>query len=212
MNLEQWLAWRRKGIGSSDAAAIMGFSKWGNPLEVFLERTGRIKGRKREPWEWKAMERGRILEPAARAAYEARTGIIMPAKCVIHSEKFQWLRSSLDGLNLAAEKAAVELKAPGAEDHAKAMRGEITDYGFWQCVHHLMVTELNQIDFASFRDGELAPIISVHRDWKFEKQLFQAEKEMWERIQNDDPPFSPGFRKPTVFINRRKEPCLRLVK
>ena len=37
---EQWLDWRRKGIGGSDVAAIVGLNKYKSALSVFLEKTG----------------------------------------------------------------------------------------------------------------------------------------------------------------------------
>lgn len=204
MTRAEWLAWRKPGIGSSDAAAIMGFSKWSTPFELFLEKTGRIVGRRRMAWEWRAMERGRRLEPFAREAYEARLGFPMPPACVIHST-LPWLRASLDGMNLEHE-ALAEFKGPGKEDHEKALRGEITEYGLWQCTHAMLVTGFDWIDFGSYRDDELAPCLRTYRDFKREKDLFEAEKEMWERIQTDSPPFSPNCRRvsrePKVY--RRK--------
>lgn len=36
---EQWLELRKKGIGGSEAGAIMGLNKWKTPLEIFLDKT-----------------------------------------------------------------------------------------------------------------------------------------------------------------------------
>lgn len=33
---EEWLAWRRKGIGGSDAAAIMGISPFRTARDIYL--------------------------------------------------------------------------------------------------------------------------------------------------------------------------------
>lgn len=41
MTREQWLAERRKGIGGSDAAAILGLSPWATAVTVWLDKTGR---------------------------------------------------------------------------------------------------------------------------------------------------------------------------
>lgn len=41
MTREQWLAERKKGIGGSDAAAILGISPWATPVTVWLDKTGR---------------------------------------------------------------------------------------------------------------------------------------------------------------------------
>ena len=36
---EDWLRFRKTGIGGSDMAAIMGLSKWKSPLDIWLEKT-----------------------------------------------------------------------------------------------------------------------------------------------------------------------------
>ena len=39
----EWLEQRKKGIGGSDVAAIMGLSPWRTPAEVWFEKTGRVE-------------------------------------------------------------------------------------------------------------------------------------------------------------------------
>ncbi len=63
---QAWHEWRRGGIGSSDAAAIMGVSPWRTPKEVWEEKvygTSVIIDNS-------AMARGRELEPIARTWFE----------------------------------------------------------------------------------------------------------------------------------------------
>lgn len=43
MTHEDWLAERRKGIGGSDIATILGLNKWKSPLQLFLEKTGKVQ-------------------------------------------------------------------------------------------------------------------------------------------------------------------------
>jgi hypothetical protein len=42
MNKETWLTERRKGIGASEAAAVLGLSRYKSPLDVYLDKTGEI--------------------------------------------------------------------------------------------------------------------------------------------------------------------------
>ena len=44
MSREEWLMQRRKTIGGSDAAGIVGLSKWASPFSVWAEKTGRTAG------------------------------------------------------------------------------------------------------------------------------------------------------------------------
>lgn len=40
LSYEEWLQYRRRGIGGSDIAAICGISKWRIPMHVYLEKLG----------------------------------------------------------------------------------------------------------------------------------------------------------------------------
>ena len=40
---EEWLQERKKGIGGSDAAVVIGKSKWKNNVQLWEEKTGRIE-------------------------------------------------------------------------------------------------------------------------------------------------------------------------
>lgn len=67
---EEWLAERRKGIGGSDAAAILGLSPWATPVQVWLDKTGRAADRE----ETEAMRIGTELEDFVARRYMAETG------------------------------------------------------------------------------------------------------------------------------------------
>ena len=55
MSREEWLMQRRKTIGGSDAAGIVGLSKWASPFSVWAEKTGRTA----EKEDTEAMRQGR---------------------------------------------------------------------------------------------------------------------------------------------------------
>lgn len=67
---EQWLAERRKGIGGSDIAALLGISPFRTPVDLWLDKTGRADPTPDNP----AMRLGRELEPAVLARYAEQTG------------------------------------------------------------------------------------------------------------------------------------------
>lgn len=82
---DQWLALRRKGIGGSDIAAIMGVSKWKTPLDVYYEK---VEGRQIE--ENKYMRAGRKLEAAVADYFADNTGALVhvpPDQLYRHSKK-----------------------------------------------------------------------------------------------------------------------------
>ena len=70
MSREEWLEWRRRGIGGSDAAAVAGLNRWRSPMQVWLEKTGQIEG----SGDNEAMYWGRILEDIIADEFSRRTG------------------------------------------------------------------------------------------------------------------------------------------
>ena len=73
---EDWLAVRKQGIGSSDAAAAVGLNPYKSKLELWLEKTGRDTALPKldpqdeeSPAYW-----GNILEPVVATHYTRRSG------------------------------------------------------------------------------------------------------------------------------------------
>lgn len=67
----KWLAERRTGIGGSDAAALMGVSRWKTPLALWAEKTG-LADLSTEETEYQRW--GRIMERPIADEYAALTG------------------------------------------------------------------------------------------------------------------------------------------
>ena len=42
-NHDAWLDMRKKGIGGSDAGAIMGYNPWTSPFALWMEKTGQTE-------------------------------------------------------------------------------------------------------------------------------------------------------------------------
>ena len=63
---------RRSGIGGSDAAVVLGYSPYRDPLDLWLEKTGHPGFKPKPPSP--AMRWGTILEPVLREQYEREEG------------------------------------------------------------------------------------------------------------------------------------------
>ena len=205
---EEWLAWRRAGIGSSDASAVMDCSKWSTPFELMIDKIGLSYGRVRNYWEWKAMNRGIELEPEARTVYENYSGILMPAKRILHPV-YPQLRATCDGFNEEQNKV-LEIKCPGKTNHLKALRGNIPKQYFWQCVHLLMVSNADCLDYWSY-DEDCGVAVTMYRDLAVENRLLQAELRFWDWVQEkkiflsrlDQTDTSPTLKSNVIPLFRR---------
>lgn len=175
---DEWLSWRRGGIGASDAPVVMGLSPWQTDGELFLLKTGRKAERPAND----AMQRGKRLEPVARLAYVNRTGVDVAPVCV-QSREHPWMRASLDGLS-ADGRHVVEIKCPGEKDHRLAASGSVPEKYYPQLQHILAVTGLGEIYYWSFRFDHAA-LLKVDRDEAFIAGMVEKEVAFWARVCGD---------------------------
>jgi len=195
----EWLAWRRAGIGASDAPTIMGVSPWGTPYKLWCDKTGLTPLVDSNSW---ATDRGNELEPMARADYELMHGLDMPVVLAAHAE-YPFLRASLDGYN-AEHKIILEIKCPGAADHASAAGGKVPDKYFPQLQHQLLVTGAAKAHYYSF-DGRKAHLVEVLPDHSYIQGLLKKELAFWQCVTDKTPPpFAKDDFKFTRFVGSAK--------
>ena len=118
MNLTQgsddWLIWREKGIGGSDAPIVLEESPWQSAYGLWLLKTNRVKPKPPSA----AMEHGRTSEPLVREWYIKQTGKEGSPVAAIYDDA-DYIRVSMDHWNRNTRHAA-EFKAPTSlEGHRK---------------------------------------------------------------------------------------------
>jgi putative phage-type endonuclease len=181
MNQKAWHEWRKSGIGSSDAAVLMGVSPWKTPRQLWEEK---VFGNS-EQFENSAMSRGKELEEPARQAFEKELNVIVFPKNVVNADK-SWLRASLDGIDVDS-KIMVEIKCPNKDDHAEAKKKKIPLKYIPQCQHQLAVTGLDGMYYFSF-DGSNGVIVEVARDQQYIDDMLGKEQAFWDMVLNQTPP------------------------
>ena len=195
MNLEQggndWLEWRRQGIGSSDAPIIMGVSPWCDVLTLYKRKRGELPEQESN---W-AMARGTRLEPEVRALLEKRLGVLEPA--TLTHPTIEWMRASVDGISLDGN-LVVEIKCPGQADHDFAKAGQVPPKYVPQVQHILAVTGCEKLIYASYNGGVVT--VSVPRDEAYIALLIKAEQAFWEAVQAGIPPVVEGQRTDDAWL------------
>ena len=89
---KEWHENRRTGIGGSDAAAVLGMSKWKTPYQVWREK---VYG-ERQPDNGQ-FERGRDLESFIREKYEKETGKKVVTPSFMRDPNYDFVVGNLDG-------------------------------------------------------------------------------------------------------------------
>ncbi len=180
-NSDTWLAWRRGGVGASDAPVIMGVSPWMDLETLWLEKTGRHPGRPSSH----AMRRGQWLEPEARAHYVRTTGTRVEPVCLEHDGR-RWMRASLDGLSEDGG-VAVEIKCPSGADHEIAIAGGVPEKYVPQLQHLLAVSGARVCHYWSYRD-EAGALVEILPDAAYIRALVERERAFWRHVLADCPP------------------------
>jgi putative phage-type endonuclease len=164
----EWHEHRRRHRNASETPIVLRVSPWQTPYQLWQHKLGL-----NEPEATAAMLRGTELEPAARAAYEARTGLVMQPLVLVDGE----YSASLDGLTLGGERL-VEIKCPFKGRDSTLWKtveaGRLPEHYQWQVQHQLMVTKAEAADVFVYdgTDGiqlEVAPDPStwpqIHTAW-----------------------------------------------
>lgn len=187
MNHEQgspeWLEWRNKGIGSSDAPIVMGVSPWKTRFQLWEEKTG-----KKKPDDLSdnpAVQMGITMEPVAREAYEDKYGHLVEPLTLV-SPHHDFMQCSYDGVPMD-QTFAFETKYSNSS-YQKASKGEIPDIYLPQLDHQLAcLPSATHIDFWAFWEGKGALVRHDRNEERIEA-LIDAEEKFWRMIQQDVSP------------------------
>lgn len=187
-NLEQgspeWHEYRRAGIGASEAASILGVSKWCTPWQLYMRKLGLIP----DQADNYAMSEGRRLEPKILESFNGSWGINM-IPVVIQNFKNSWMFASLDGWD-EESRIAVEIKTVGKEDHAYALEGCVPDHYFPQVQHQLAVLgeDVKLFYISQCKDHPKTVHFEVKRDDEYIKAMIDKETRFMEYMKMLIPP------------------------
>lgn len=163
-NSDEWINYRKRKIGASDAPIIMGVSPYKTVKELFDEKIG-----VRDPAiAHYGMKRGHELEPIALRLYN----FDKDTRCVplvLESTIYPEMMASFDGFDLEKLRAC-EIKSPNQVDHDIAKLGQVPPKYMPQLQHQMLVAGLQKMDYVSFRDNDIA-VVTVLADVDYQKSL-----------------------------------------
>ena len=178
MKREEWLTWRRKGIGGSDAAKVCGMSRWGSPIDVYLDKTDDFPPVVTE--DNMAMRVGREFEDFVARLWMEETG----KKCkkrnaILQHDDYDWMIANIDRW-VVGENAGLEIKTATKGDEWKD--GGIPPEYMMQCLHYMAVTGADRWYLACLIVGfnKHLELRVIERDEEDIKNLIEIEREFWE--------------------------------
>lgn len=182
-----WLEARRKGIGASDSAALCGYTDYGYPLTVYLDKLGMLPPQK----ENKSMRAGRMLEDAVAAFYEEDTGRSLEAPGMVWHPTIPWLFSTLDRRTPDRERV-VELKTASVQEASEwgtPGTDSIPAKYVVQVQHQMAVTGAAVADVAVLIAGNDFRVYTVERSEVLIDHLLEILSDFWKQhVQQQEPP------------------------
>lgn len=192
---DDWLAVRKTGIGSSDAAAAVGLNAYKSQLELWLEKTGQdAELPKPDPNdETSPMYWGTLLEPIVAAHYTKRTGNkVRRINAVLQHPKHAWMLANIDREVIGASDVQIlECKTAGMNG-AKAWREGVPEYVQLQVQHQLAVTGKQAADIAVLICGNELKVHRLDRDEAVIARLIELEGQFWNLVEARQPPEPDG--------------------
>ena len=194
LNRQQWLEVRRRGIGSSDAAAAVGLNPYKSQLELWLEKTGEGGPAPEEGGdEWGPTYWGTLLEPIVAAHYTQQTGNrVRRVNAVLAHPEYPWMLANLDREVVGVDDVQIlECKTAGLNG-ARLWRDGVPEYVQLQVMHQLAVTGKAAADVAVLVCGQELRVHRIERDESVIADLIQLEHEFWQMVQQQVRPPADG--------------------
>ena len=196
MPREEWLAERMKGIGGSDAAAILGLNPYHSPYALWTEKTGKITPEDISDKE--AVRLGNDLEQYVAERFTEKTGKkVRRENFILRNSDYPFAHANIDRW-VIGENAGLECKTSSSYDMARQCKeGEIPKHYYCQCVHYMMVTGAQKWYLGILVFGSGFYLFEIERNEDEIAALADAERCFWENVTRDVPPAIDGSQATT---------------
>ena len=180
---EDWLEYRKQGIGGSDASVACGISRYKSPVELWLEKTGQLPNQEAgEAAYW-----GTQLEPLVRAEFTRRTGIeVAHTMQLLQSVEHPFMLANLDGTCEHPDFGPCIFEAKTASAYkAKEWENSIPEEYLLQIQHYMAVTGYSGAYVAALIGGNTFRWRFVERDEALIAVMIHLEAEFWGYVQDE---------------------------
>jgi putative phage-type endonuclease len=171
---------RNQYLGGSDAAAVLGLSRWKTPLQVWAEKTGNI-----DPDDISkklSVKLGNTLEQTVADLFCEETGkkVCRVNETKLHS-KYPFLAANLDR-RVVGEDSILECKTCSAWKSREWEGEEIPAEYIIQCMHYLAVTGKEKAYIAVLIGNQDFKWKEIKRDETVIAQMIEREVAFWEKF------------------------------
>lgn len=198
---EEWLDWRKKGIGGSDASIVCGINRYKSPVELWMEKTNQLPYQEAgEAAYW-----GTQLENLVKNEFTKRTGMkVRQTNQLLQSEAHPFMLANLDGecTHPTYGKCVFEAKTASAYKIGE-WDDAIPDAYILQVQHYMAVTGYKGTYIAVLIGGNTFRWKFIERDEEMISMLIQLEQDFWQYVQDRIPPALDGSEASAKFLSER---------
>ena len=176
LDKKEWLKYRKKGIGGSDAGAVCGLNPYRTAMQVYNDKTSDTI----EEIDNEAMRQGREFEDyVARRFTEATGKKVRRANAMFCHESYPFMLADVDRM-VVGENAGLECKtaSPFMAEHWKD--GKIPLSYQIQCYHYMTVCNADAWYIAVLIYGRDFKYYRLERDESMLADLVRIEQDFWE--------------------------------
>ena len=213
MTRKEWLEERRKAIGGSDTAGILGQNPYATPYTIWADKTRRLP----EKEDNEAMRQGRDLEQYVADRFTELSGKkTRKINAIIKNPKYPFASANIDR-SIVNEPSGLECKTTSLLNLKKFKDGEFPFNYYSQSVHYLAVTECTRWYVAVLilnKDFKIYQLTRFPNDEKPEwcessvyvsdeeiNALMVEEAKFWHLVETDTPPQLSGTKPDTDALS-----------
>jgi len=192
MKRAEWLANRKRGIGGSEMAAILGLSPWESALDVWLRKTGRMPEKEDNP----RFLLGRLFESPICALYaeQEKVALLKPTEMIFHPDApiFGTPDRLVKGVERGFEAKTADISQ--IDKWGEAGTDEVPQHYAIQCHVYMAVTKFPEWDLGTFFGMNIPLRVNrIKRDLELEAMILEKATEFWESyVLKDTPPAVDG--------------------
>lgn len=184
LNRDDWLEFRKKGIGGSDASAVVGLNPYKSALALWLDKTGQPSEIDNE-----AIRIGNDMENYVAERFCEATGKkVRKSNFMYQSAEYPFMQANLDRV-VCGENAGLECKTTSAYAKSDFENGQIPLTYYVQCMHYMSVMGYDKMYLAVLVLGIAFYWFTIERSEDEITALIESEKTFWNEyvLKNKQP-------------------------
>lgn len=184
LSREDWLGYRRQGIGGSDAAAIMGVSPFCTKRDLYYDKCGIAPAMDEEESNWVAKEVGHRLEDLVAEIFSKKTGFrVFPVRKMFRHPLYPFMLADVDFFIDFGDGTygILECKTTNYNCQDKWANNSTPVNYEYQGRHYMAVMNINKVYFACLygNNEDEFFIRYMERDLELEEDLIAEEEYFW---------------------------------